>query len=45
MRLSLKTKLLAAFALMGSTVLLVSALVYYLSFQNTAFGRLEAELT
>ncbi len=44
MRLSLKTKLLTAFAFMGSTVLLVSALVYYLSFRNTAFGRLEAEL-
>jgi heavy metal sensor kinase len=44
MRLSLKMKLLAAFAFVGLSVLLVSALVYYTSFRNAAFGRLEAEL-
>ena len=42
--MSLKMKLLAAFAAMGLSVLLVSALVFSLLFRNMAFGRLEAEL-
>ncbi len=44
MKFSLRSRLLAAFVLMGLSVLFVSSLVYTLSFEKAALAELEVEL-